>query len=128
MEHRIPLEPADPRQRRPPAGGERSPDLARGPAAPVARFVGLSERDSHEVISRALPNGGGESPTMLRGLARAIFRGFERLGVHVTPRHYAFPIPDTGRLDPQLWKGSSAPPPGIDLRERDQQELLASFA
>jgi predicted O-methyltransferase YrrM len=65
---------------------------------------------------------------MLRGLARAIFRGFESLGIHVTPRHYAFPIPDTRRLDPALWKDSHTPPPGIDLREDDQQKLLASFA
>jgi len=65
---------------------------------------------------------------MLRGLARAIFRGFESLGIHVTPRHYAFPIPDTGRLDPRLWTDSRTPPPGIDMREREQQELLAAFA
>jgi predicted O-methyltransferase YrrM len=65
---------------------------------------------------------------MLPTLARAVFRAFERLGVHVTPRHYAFPIPDTGRLDPRLWSGSASLPPGIDLGEQSQQELLAAFS
>jgi len=63
-----------------------------------------------------------------RGLARALFRGFERLGVHVTPRHYAFPIPDTARLDGRLWSGPAEPPPGIDLRESEQLELLEAMA
>lgn len=61
---------------------------------------------------------------MLRGLARALFRGFERLGIHVTPRHYAFPIPDTGRLDEALWAGPPGAPPGLDLREQAQLDLL----
>jgi predicted O-methyltransferase YrrM len=69
---------------------------------------------------------GGE--IVFRGLARAVFRGFERLGVHVTPRHYAFPIPDTSRLDSRLWSAVPPLPPGIDLRESEQLELLAASA
>lgn len=66
--------------------------------------------------------------SLVRGLARTIFRGFERLGIHVTPRHYAFPIPDTARLDERLWPEDPAIPPGIDLRESDQLALLDSLA
>ena len=66
--------------------------------------------------------------SLWRGLARALFRGFERLGVHVTPRHYAFPIPDTARLDGRLWSGPAEPSPGIDLRESEQLELLETMA
>lgn len=66
--------------------------------------------------------------SLLRALLRAAFRFFERLGVHVTPRHFAFPIPDTGRLDPRVWEGGLEAPPGIDLREGAQRELLATLA
>ena len=66
--------------------------------------------------------------SLLRALSGAAFRVFERLGVHVTPRHYAFPIPDTGRLDPSLWERGLDAPPGIDLREDAQLELLATLA
>ena len=65
--------------------------------------------------------------SLFGGLARGMFRGLERLGVHVTPRHYAFPIPDTGRLDDRLWSDTPAVPPGIDLREKDQLALLDSL-
>ena len=64
----------------------------------------------------------------LRAFGRAVFRGLERLGLHVTPRHYAFPIPDTARLDPRLWDGVPPAPAGIDLREQGQLELLAACA
>src|SRR5436309_12103046 len=63
---------------------------------------------------------------LLRALYRAAFLGFERLGVHVTPRHYAFPIPDTSKLDPALWERPSELP-GLDLREPQQLELLATL-
>ena len=63
---------------------------------------------------------------MLRGLGRAVFRALERLGVHVTPRHYAFPIPDTARLDGSLWTGVPSAPAGIDVREEQQLALLDS--
>ena len=45
----------------------------------------------------------------------------------MTPRHYAFPIPDTGRLDERLWPDTPTLPPGIDLRESDQLALLDSL-
>jgi hypothetical protein len=66
--------------------------------------------------------------SLLRALSGAAFRVFERLGFHVTPRHYAFPIPDTGRLDPRLWEGGLDAPAGIDLREDAQIELLGTLA
>ncbi len=63
--------------------------------------------------------------TVLKSLYLKAFPLFERLGVHVTPRHYTQPIPDTAALDPGLWERRSALP-GIDMREAQQLELLRS--
>jgi len=57
-------------------------------------------------------------------LYRTVFRAFERLGIHVTPRHYAFPIPDLSSLNGSTWERASDPV-GLDLRESDQLALLA---
>ena len=63
---------------------------------------------------------------LLRVLYRWVFVAFERLGIHVTPRHFAFPIPDTSKLDPGLWQRTSEMP-GIDLGEREQLDLMAAL-
>lgn len=63
----------------------------------------------------------------LRTLYGRSFRLLERLGVHVTPNHFYFPVPDTRSLDETLWKRQSELV-GIDLDEAAQIELLASFA
>jgi len=54
------------------------------------------------------------------------FRLLERLGIHLTPNHYHFPIPDTSRLEPSLWARSSEMP-GVDMNEPGQLALLERF-
>lgn len=60
------------------------------------------------------------------GEYRKYFRLWESCGVHVTPVHFYFPIPDTRELSATLWERPSAVP-GLDLNERAQLELLSSF-
>ena len=52
-----------------------------------------------------------------------LFRVLERLGVHFTPNHYHFPIPDTGRLPEALWHRQSELP-GLDMKADGQLALL----
>ena len=51
------------------------------------------------------------------------FRMLERLGVHLTPNHYHFPIPDTSRLPETLWTRQSDLP-GLDMNAEGQLALL----
>jgi len=51
------------------------------------------------------------------------FRMLERLGVHLTPNHYHFPIPDTSRLPESTWTRSSDLP-GVHLDEVEQLTLI----
>jgi hypothetical protein len=60
------------------------------------------------------------------GEYRKYFQRWESSGVHVTPVHFYFPIPDTRQLPDTLWEKPSALP-GLDLNERVQLELLTSF-
>jgi predicted O-methyltransferase YrrM len=50
----------------------------------------------------------------------------ERFGVHITPNHYYWPIPDIKSLDESLWSARSEMV-GIDLRESAQVQLLDDF-
>jgi hypothetical protein len=54
----------------------------------------------------------------------ATFGVFERLGVHITPVHFYYPIPDTRHLPERLWSQPSAMV-GVDLRAADQLQLLS---
>jgi predicted O-methyltransferase YrrM len=56
-----------------------------------------------------------------------LFRMLERLGIHVTPNHYHYPIPDTSRLPESLWTRESELP-GLDLEPQAQLELLDRLA
>jgi predicted O-methyltransferase YrrM len=49
------------------------------------------------------------------------------MGFHVTPVHYYMPIPDTRSLKPTLWEKQSQLI-GIDLNDKEQQDLLSSFS
>jgi Methyltransferase domain len=60
------------------------------------------------------------------GEYRKYFQLWESFGVHVTPVHFYFPIPDTRQLPGTLWEKPSELP-GVDLNERTQLELLTSF-
>jgi predicted O-methyltransferase YrrM len=60
-------------------------------------------------------------------LYRGVYLGLERLGVHLTPVHYHFPLPDAGRLPESLW-APPQDPAGIDFREESQLDLLAVLA
>ena len=60
------------------------------------------------------------------GEYRKYFQLWESCGVHVTPVHFYFPIPDTRELPATLWETPSEVP-GLDLNERAQLVLLSSF-
>lgn len=61
-----------------------------------------------------------------RAISTAITKTFhlwQRIGVHVTPRHFYGPVPDTRELPPALWERGSELV-GIDLRVDQQLELV----
>src|SRR5262245_55626837 len=51
------------------------------------------------------------------------FRLLERVGIHLTPNHYHFPIPDTSRLKESTWRHVSELP-GLEMNEPEQIALL----
>jgi hypothetical protein len=55
------------------------------------------------------------------------FPFWQRLGVHVTPNHFYYPIPDTSLLKDDLWAKDSELA-GIDMNEANQLALLAEFS
>jgi predicted O-methyltransferase YrrM len=63
----------------------------------------------------------------LRPFLRRAFELGQRAGLHVTPNNFYSPIPDTRTLRPGLWQ-PRAELPGVDLREREQVELLAELS
>lgn len=65
--------------------------------------------------------------SILQRAYRGIFDLGERLGVHVTPNHFYWPIPDTRRLPESLWTRRGEMP-GVDLREDEQLKLLVKLA
>ncbi len=59
-------------------------------------------------------------------ISRILFPFSEKLGFHITPNHFYFPIPDTRKLRDTLWSNPSELI-GIDVNERRQLELLSLF-
>jgi len=62
----------------------------------------------------------------LRKIWRLTFRICERIGVHIVRNHFYQPVPDTGRINKQLWSAHSRLE-GIELNEERQLELLNIF-
>lgn len=54
------------------------------------------------------------------------FLFWEKLGFHITPNHFYQPIPDTRKLQNNLWLKNSELV-GVDLNVKKQLELLSSF-
>jgi predicted O-methyltransferase YrrM len=64
------------------------------------------------------------TPTRLAYFAFVrVFRLLERWGAHLTPNHFYFPIPDTGRLPMSIWAVESDLV-GVDMRVTAQIALL----
>lgn len=63
---------------------------------------------------------------LLKKVYQKNFSFWERLGIHVTPNHYYFPIPDTRSLDEDLWRRRSTLV-GLDVRSERFLELLDVF-
>jgi len=55
------------------------------------------------------------------------FRVWESYGVHVTPVHFYYPIPDTRELSATLWEAPSGGS-GVAFNQRAQIALLSSFS
>jgi len=71
-------------------------------------------------IARSFDNG-------VQEFIKRSFPFWQRFGLHVTPNHFYYPIPDTASLGDELWKRRSTLP-GIDLNEAGQLALLSQFA
>lgn len=56
-----------------------------------------------------------------------LFEFWEKLGFHITPRHFYQPIPDTRTLNDDLWRKQSELI-GIDMNEEYQLNLLSQFS
>lgn len=54
------------------------------------------------------------------------FTFWQRLGFHVVPNHYNYPLPDTRRLKNELWSCQSELP-GINMNAEGQLQLLSGF-
>lgn len=54
------------------------------------------------------------------------FRALQRLGAHVLPNRYLFPVPDTRLLPDDLWERPTEMP-GVDMNDAEQADLLARF-
>jgi hypothetical protein len=63
---------------------------------------------------------------ILRRFLRRTFCLWQALGLHVTRNHFYSPIPDTRQLSEDLWTRQTELV-GIDLREKNQLELLSLF-
>lgn len=64
----------------------------------------------------------------LRGRAwRQVFKIFEPLGIHVTPVHYSYPIPDTRHLSHETWERTSSNSAAIAWNEAAQLNLLCEL-
>ncbi len=63
---------------------------------------------------------------MLKSAYRTIFRVGEYFGVHITPNHFYFPIPDTRKLRNDLWKKRTEMV-GISMNGASQLSLLYKF-
>jgi hypothetical protein len=56
--------------------------------------------------------------------ARENFALAQEYGLHVTPNHFYYPIPDTSQLPPETWATASEMP-GIDMDEAGQLDLMS---
>lgn len=66
-------------------------------------------------------------PQALRFWAlRTCFGFWQRLGIHVTPNHFYWPIPDTRFLKEELWTKRSKMP-GVEINDEKQINLLREF-
>lgn len=74
---------------------------------------------TYRTFARILDNG-------FQDFISASFPFWQRLGLHVTPNHFYYPIPDTAALPPELWERRSELP-GIDINEPGQFALLSRF-
>jgi hypothetical protein len=63
----------------------------------------------------------------LREFLRRSFPVWQRVGLHVIPNHFYYPVPDTRKLRSSLWTDVDKLP-GIVLNENRQLELLTEFA
>lgn len=63
---------------------------------------------------------------ILSALIKRSFPIWQRLGFHVTPNHFYEPIPDTRRLNDELWSKHSELV-GIEISEKEQIHLLSEF-
>ncbi len=71
----------------------------------------------------------GNSPlkAMLTSGFRRTFGLWQRIGIHITPNHYYWPVPDTRHLSDELWSRPSQLA-GVDMGEDGQLQLLRLFA
>jgi hypothetical protein len=58
---------------------------------------------------------------------RRTFGFWQTLGVHLTPAHYYYPIPDTRKLRPELWSKASEMV-GVRMHEEEECSLLRSLS
>ena len=56
-----------------------------------------------------------------------VFNFGEKIGVHIIPDHFYYPVPNTNALDMDLWLDTDAEI-GIDFRDKQQLWLLANFS
>lgn len=63
---------------------------------------------------------------MWKRLLKQSFPLWQKLGFHITAKHFYEPIPDTTKLKNELWQKHSAMV-GLDLREQDQIKLLSTL-
>jgi len=63
---------------------------------------------------------------MLRGIIKKTFPFWEKFGVHVTPRHYHEPVPDTQTLK-DYFGARHCELVGVELNEQEQLRLLLLF-
>ena len=58
--------------------------------------------------------------------SKKVFSLLQRLGYHITPNHFYYPIPDTRKLKDSLWSQQSELA-GIGINDETQLELLSVF-
>lgn len=63
---------------------------------------------------------------IIRWTYRSTFPLWQKLGFHVTPNHFYFPVPDTTQMRPAMWERPSAMV-GVDMNEAGQLALLELF-
>lgn len=59
-------------------------------------------------------------------ICNKLFQFFQKMGIHITPNHFYFPIPDTRNLKNELWLKHSDMI-GININDEMQINLLSEF-